>query len=43
VAVEDTASYVPMGPTATSVALGIAREYAIETKLEVAEPEKPAA
>jgi len=32
--VEDTGSYVPMGPTATSVAMEIAQEYAIESDLE---------
>jgi MFS family permease len=31
---EDTGSYVPMGPTATTVAMEIAQEYAIETELE---------
>ncbi|MEP3441544.1 MAG: MFS transporter [Sulfitobacter sp.] len=42
--VEETGSYVPMGPTATSVAMEIAQEYAIETELEEeeAEPETKA-
>jgi MFS family permease len=31
---EETGSYVPMGPTATTVAMEIAQEYAIETELE---------
>ncbi len=34
IAVEDTGSYVPISPAATSVALGIAQEYAIESELE---------
>lgn len=32
--VEETGSYVPMGPTGTSVAMEIAQEYAIETELD---------
>ncbi|KIN72129.1 MFS transporter [Sulfitobacter guttiformis] len=31
---DETGSYVPMGPTGTSVAMEIAQEYAIETELE---------
>ncbi|KEJ90232.1 MFS transporter [Sulfitobacter donghicola] len=31
---EDTGSYVPMPPTATTVAVEIAQEYAIETEIE---------
>lgn len=31
---DETGSYVPMGPTATTVAMEIAQEYAIETELE---------
>ncbi len=34
IAVADTGSYVPISPAATSVALGIAQEYAIESELE---------
>ncbi len=34
VPMDETGSYVPMGPTATSVAMEIAQEYAIETELE---------
>jgi len=40
---EDTGSYVPMGPTATTVAMEIAQEIAIETELENEEAaQKPA-
>lgn len=39
--VEDTGSYVPMGPTATSVAMEIAQEYAIEVELEELEDQEP--
>lgn len=37
---EETGSYVPMGPTATSVAMEIAQEYAIESELEDEEAAK---
>jgi MFS family permease len=37
---QETGSYVPMGPTATSVALEIAQGYAIESELDEAHPTK---
>lgn len=39
---DETGSYVPMGPTATSVALEIAQEYAIETEIEEGEEQAAA-
>lgn len=38
--VEDTGSFVPMGPTRTTVAMEIAQEYAIENELEDEETAK---
>jgi MFS family permease len=38
--VEETGAYVPMGPTATTVAMEIAQEYVIETELEEEEAAK---
>lgn len=37
---DETGSYVPMGPTATSVAMEIAQEYVIETEIEEEEQER---
>ena len=42
VPVEETGSYVPMGPTATTMAMEFAQEYAIESDLEDEEAAKSA-
>ncbi|MCX7565181.1 MFS transporter [Sulfitobacter sp. F26169L] len=39
---DETGSFVPMGPTATSVAMEIAQEYAIETEIEEEEAQEAA-
>lgn len=42
VPVDETGSYVPMGPTRTTISLELAQEYAIETELEEMEEEETA-
>jgi len=39
---EETGSFVPMGPTATAVAMEIAQEYVIETEIEEEQAEAEA-
>ncbi|MEQ6204261.1 MFS transporter [Sulfitobacter sp. HNIBRBA2951] len=42
VPVDETGSYVPMGPTRTTISLELAQEYAIETELEEMEEDETA-